>query len=110
MQTIEIPREDWGHRLNEFTTTHEGWLITIAVSVARSRSEHFTHIIEGVTRIYLEPTDDGADAALQIESADGTKAILRFRATALPETVTESSRLANHNCERSVPSCVMRLP
>jgi len=119
MQTIEIPREDWGHRLNEFTTIHEGWLIsldimgaelgvqpeivnlpllgvsvdrvnhdgTIAVSVARSRSEHFTHIIEGVTRIYLERTDDGADAALQIESADGTKAILRFRATALPETV-----------------------
>jgi hypothetical protein len=119
MQTIEIPREDWGRRLNEFTTIHEGWLVsldimgaelgvqpeivnlpllgvsadrvnhdgTIAVSVARSRSEHFTHIIENVTRIYLERTDDGADAALQVESADGTKALLRFRATALPETV-----------------------
>jgi hypothetical protein len=119
METVEIPREDWIRRLNEFTAIHEGWLVsldilsaelgaqpeidnlpllgvsadrvnhdgTIVVSVARSRNEHFTHIIETVTRIYLERTDDGADAALQIESADGTKAILRFRATALPETV-----------------------
>ena len=65
-------------------TDHDG---TIVVSVARSRTEHFTHIVEAVTRIYLERTDDGADAALQIESADDTKAILRFRATALPEAV-----------------------
>lgn len=65
---------------------HDG---TVAVSVARSQTEHFTHIIEAVTRIYIERVDDGADAALQIESADGTRTILRLRATALPETVTE---------------------
>ena len=119
METVEIPREEWIRRLNEFTAIHEGWLVsldilgvelgaqpeidnlpllgvsadrvnhdgTIVVSVALSRNEHFTHIIEAVTRIYLERTDDGAEVALQIESADGTKAILRFRATALPETV-----------------------
>jgi hypothetical protein len=119
VQTIEIPREAWADRLNEFTTIHEGWLVsldvlgielgaqleidnlpllgisadpinhdgTIAVSVARSASEHMTHMIEAVTRICLERTDDGADAALQVESADGTRTILRFRATALPETV-----------------------
>jgi hypothetical protein len=119
MQTVEIPREDWVHRLNEFTAIHEGWLVSldvlgpdlgvqpeivslpllgvsadhvdhdgsVAVSVAQTRSEHFTHLIEAVTRICIERTDDGADAALQIESADGTRAILRFRATALPETV-----------------------
>ena len=119
MQTFEIPREAWVHRLNEFTAIHEGWLVsldvlgpeigaqpeidnlpllgvsadrvdhdgTIAVSVARSATEHFTHIIHAVTRIYVERTDDGADAALQIESVDGTKTIVRFRAAALPETV-----------------------
>jgi hypothetical protein len=119
METVEIPREEWIRRLNEFTAIHEGWLVsldvlsaelgaqpeidnlpllgvsadrvnhdgTVAVSVARSRSEHFTHIIEAVTRIHIERTDDGADAALQIESSDGTRAILRFRATALPETL-----------------------
>jgi hypothetical protein len=119
METVEILREDWSRRLNEFTAIHEGWLVsldilgaefgaqpaidnlplvgvsadrvnldgTIVLSVALSRGDHFTHVIEAVTHIYLERTDDGADAALQIESADGTKAILRFRATALPETV-----------------------
>jgi hypothetical protein len=118
MQTFEIPRETWVRRLNEFTNTHEGWLVsaeilstehgaqpeinnlpllgvsadrinhdgTIAVSVACSANEHFTHIIKSVARIYVERVDDGADAALQIESTDGTRTILRFRAAALPET------------------------
>ena len=119
MRTVEIPREAWVQRLNEFSLIHDGWLVsldvlgpeigaqpeivnlpllgvsadridhdgTIAVSVARSATEHFTHMIHGVTRIYVERTDDGADAALEIESVDGTRTILRFRVAALPETV-----------------------
>jgi uncharacterized protein DUF5335 len=63
---------------------HDG---TIAVTVARSATEHATHMIEAVHRIYIEMTDDGAEAAMQLESIEGTKTILRFRATALPETV-----------------------
>jgi Family of unknown function (DUF5335) len=119
MVTLEIPRQDWTRRLDEFTAVHEGWLVSldilgpnlgsqpelanlpllgvsadpvsadrkIVVSVARGGSAHFSHVIDAVTRVYLEQTEDGADAALQIESADGTTAILRFRAAALPETV-----------------------
>jgi hypothetical protein len=60
---------------------------TIVISVARSTTEHFTHLIRAVTRIHVEQTDDGADAALLIESGEGPKAILRFRTAALPETV-----------------------
>ena len=119
MRTIEVPREAWTDRLNEFTNVHEGWLVSlevlspdigaqpelenlpllgvsvdhvdddgsIAISVARSATEHLTHVVHAVTRIDVEQTDDGADAALQVESADGTKAVLRFRVPALPETV-----------------------
>jgi hypothetical protein len=119
MRTVEIPREAWVQRLNEFTAIHEGWLVsldllapeigaqpeirnlplvgltadridhdsTIAVFVARSPTEHLTHVIDAVTRVYIERTDEGADAALQIESADGSRTILRFRAAVLPETV-----------------------
>ena len=119
MRMVDIPRDEWAQRLNEFTAIHEGWLVsldvlgpaiggqrevrnlpllgvsadridhdaTIAVSVARSATEHFGHIVHAVTRIAVERTDNGADAALQIESADGTRTILRFRVTALPETV-----------------------
>ena len=32
------------------------------------------------------PTDEGVQSALQIEPADGTQTILRFRTAALPET------------------------
>ena len=63
---------------------HDG---TISISAARAASEHITHTIHGVTRVYIERTDEGADAALAIESADGTTTILRFRAVVLPETV-----------------------
>ena len=56
---------------------HDG---TIAVSVAQPAGGHLTHIIEAVTHIYIERTDEGADVALDIESADGTKTILRLRA------------------------------
>ncbi len=60
---------------------------TVVVSVARSASEHLTHMIDSVTRVALQQADDGADTGLEMESADGTRTILRFRASALPETV-----------------------
>lgn len=116
MKTLKIPRVVWAQRLDEFVAVHEDWLIsldvltpehgaqpeirnlpllgvsvdrdgTIAVTAARSATEHVTHMIHGATRIYVEQTDDGADAALQVESADGARAILRLRTAALPETV-----------------------
>jgi hypothetical protein len=59
----------------------------ITISAARAANEHVTHIIEAPEHLYIERTDEGADAALEIEARDGTKNILRFRATALPETV-----------------------
>lgn len=60
---------------------------TITIAAARSAGDHITHTIHSPTRVRLERTEDGADVALQIESAEGTAAILRFRAVALPETV-----------------------
>jgi Family of unknown function (DUF5335) len=119
MRTIEVPREAWARRLNEFTAIHDGWLVSlevtgpeigaqpqvdnlpllgvsadrvdhdgsIAISVARSGAEHLTHIIRDVRHVAIEQTDEGADMAMQIEAGDGTIAILRFRAAALPETV-----------------------
>ena len=60
---------------------------TISISAAREGAGHITHTIHAVTRIHIERTDEGADVALAIESADGTTTILRFRAVVLPETV-----------------------
>jgi hypothetical protein len=63
---------------------HDG---TITISLARSRSAHFTHVIHDPTRVLVERTDVGADAALRIDAVDGTTTILRFRSAPLPETV-----------------------
>ena len=59
----------------------------VVISMGRTAEEHVSHMIEDVRRIVLHRRHDGADAALELESADGTKTILRFRAAALPETV-----------------------
>jgi hypothetical protein len=59
----------------------------ITISAGRSATEHMTHTIRGASRLFIERTEDGADVALQIESDDGSKVILRFRAAALPETI-----------------------
>ena len=60
---------------------------SIVISIGRSATDHLTHVVHAVTRIDVEQTDNGADAALQVKSVDGTKTILRFRSPALPETV-----------------------
>jgi hypothetical protein len=60
--------------------------IAITIS-AGGLAEHITHTIHAPTRVQIERREDGADVALQIESAGGARAILQFRVAALPETV-----------------------
>ena len=60
---------------------------TISISVARSGFDQMTHTIHAPTSVWIERTDKGADAALQIESAEGTTTIVRLKTPALPETV-----------------------
>lgn len=49
--------------------------------------DHITHSISNPATVSLEQTDEGADAALAIKSADGVTALLRFRSAILPEMV-----------------------
>ena len=56
---------------------HDG---AIAISVARSADDHFTHIVHNVSRIFIEQTHDGTTAALLIESTDATRTVLQLRA------------------------------
>jgi hypothetical protein len=110
MLTLEIPARDWSRVLDEFSSVHEGWLVsldlkapaigaqreisrlplvgvtaesgandpTITIAAARRDGEHISHIIHAPTHVRLERTTDGADVALEVESADGTAAVLRF--------------------------------
>ena len=110
MQTMTIPPEQWTARLNKLSQSFEGWPVSldviprpdgelhefhqipllgitsepngsIVISVAEPAGAHVSHIIRSPTRMLLDRTDRGANAALEIESADGAKAVLRFGST-----------------------------
>ncbi len=59
----------------------------VAIAAARSANNHVTRIVHAPTHIWIERTEEGADAALEVESADRTKTILRFKTAARPDTV-----------------------
>lgn len=60
---------------------------TITIAAGSNRLDQITHTIHTPQRVQLEQNDQGADVALEIESSDHAKAILRFTSPALPETV-----------------------
>lgn len=126
MRTVVIPRADWRVKLDEFSSVHEGWRVsldlltpelgaqpevadlplrgvtaevgardsTITIAAGWKDSEQITHTIHDPMRVQLEQNDQGADVALEVESADHAKAILRFMSPALPETVDGVPRMA----------------
>lgn len=58
----------------------------IAIDLGKT-PDHITHTITEPEHVWLEQTSGGANAALEIESKDETKTLLRFRSTLLPEMV-----------------------
>lgn len=59
----------------------------IAIMIGAKPDDHITHNISRVTQVSLEQTDEGADVALAIKSADGVTALMRFRSAMLPDMV-----------------------
>lgn len=60
---------------------------TIDIFVGNSPDESSTHIIDKPTKVWIEETDEGAEAAVEIESEDHATTLLTFKSAALPETV-----------------------
>lgn len=60
---------------------------TIMIMTGAKPDDHVTHSITHPTAVSLEQTDEGADAALAIQSNDGATTLLRFRSAVLPELV-----------------------
>jgi hypothetical protein len=117
MRTREIPLEEWPEFLREFGRRHEDWLATvrvlgprlgdqvearelpltgivgdaesgsISIHLGRPSETTLEHPIERPLRVWVELEDNGAERALEIESANGDKTILEFRVTHPPEMV-----------------------
>lgn len=92
---LEILNPDLGAQVQETGLPLEGLTDewdeaegnTIMIMAGNAPDDHITHSITNPTEVSLEQTDEGADVALSIKSADGTTALLSFRAAVLPETV-----------------------
>jgi hypothetical protein len=59
----------------------------ITLSLGKGSDEHLVHPVANPQRVWLETFSNGAEAALEIESAGGHKTILSFRSTMPAEMV-----------------------
>ena len=57
----------------------------IASHLGRVPEKHIEHVVEEPKRVWVELSEEGAEAALEIESNDGAKTILQFRSAPLPQ-------------------------
>ena len=80
VEAMEMPLEGISADLNRSGTD------IILIFIGREPQEHLTHTVNAPERVRLKQTDDGADEALEIESA-GLTTLLHFRSTILPELV-----------------------
>ena len=93
--TLEVFATDFGAQVEVRERPFEGVTMassvngpeTIAISLGKSPEDHLTHTIAKPKRVWLEQTSAGANAALEIESEDDTKTLLRFRSALPPEMV-----------------------
>ena len=114
MIALDIARRDWHQFLHHFTRLHSGAIITMNVSGdefghydaivgealrginkdgddvlihldARRRSDHLGHRVLNARAIRLRQTGEGKDSALEIDAADGSQTVVRFRSPMLPE-------------------------
>ncbi len=60
---------------------------SVSIILGKTPGQHITHTVRGVSHIRRRTNAQGADEALQIESADGSISRIRFRTSVLPETV-----------------------
>lgn len=92
--TIEILDKDVGHQIEAENQKLKGIVAeprhdptTIDILIGNSPDGGSTHIIDRPTRVRVEETGEGAEGALEIESKDHGTTLVRFRSSALPESV-----------------------
>ena len=93
--SLEILGSEIGAQVEERGLPFEGIVVEgdevkgheILMMLGARPDDHITHSISNPATVSLEQTDEGADAALAIKSADGVTALLRFRSAVLPEMV-----------------------
>jgi hypothetical protein len=73
--------------LRGVTAELKGGEDTVTIILGGEGAERVTHTVIRPAHVRVEQAASGADMTLQIESADGTVTLVRFRSPMLPETV-----------------------
>ena len=112
MSIHDVPRFRWADALEEFSRGHRGWLASVAtvgpgpvllshtgwrplesVIVTQTGSVRVgfhggpTVLVEAPRTLGVDRRDDGAERALEVDSAGAEFVRVTFRATALPEAL-----------------------
>lgn len=93
LATVEVAtaggmlKEVVNRRLRGVSIDHADGHQRAYVEMGDTSGEALTHTVESPTRIRFRRTQSGAHEGLEIESADGTRTIVRFRSAMLPETL-----------------------
>jgi hypothetical protein len=96
LATLEIFSKDLGAQQEAHELPLEGVSLasggdepdTISIDLGTPPDNHVSHAIVRPTRVWLQQTTAGANAALEIEASDGTQTLLRFR-SALPSEMVD---------------------
>ena len=85
-QEVDAQQEPRELPLKDITLTSVvGESEAIAINLGKTPEDHVKYTVIEPTHIWLAQNPEGANAALEIESADETRTQLRFRSAALSE-------------------------
>jgi hypothetical protein len=92
--TLEVLDEELGAQIEVENKALKGIVVerkgdprVIDIFVWNQPDEDSSHIIDRPTRVWVEETGEGADAAIEIESEDHATTLLTLRTPTLPENV-----------------------
>lgn len=94
LATLEVFAMDAGAQQEVSDVAFEGISLdsdeksgSVVINVGKTPADHVSHKIDHPVHIWLQQTEAGADAALEIEAENESKTLLRFRSPMLPEFV-----------------------
>ena len=81
---VEVMSRDIGAQVEGRTVLLSGISLaddagtSLALMFDSVNGEHLTHMVNNPTHVWIQQAPDKTDATLEIESADGTKTLVRF--------------------------------
>ncbi|HJT01431.1 MAG TPA: DUF5335 family protein [Terriglobales bacterium] len=91
--TLEVPDSHGGGveaenlKLEGITPEYSEGHHRISIALSKAPDGHLTHFVTDPIRVVFLEAKAGGHAGLQIEAADGSRTVVRFRGPAKPETL-----------------------